>query len=140
MTTVRGGFLVDPLKSFMGQELLRQWDVAMRRLLTFRAKNEERFNDVHHADIIQDSVNEIIRIYRWLEWPFKESLRADVTDWRKGNPPSDSRFNVAEFNLDLAEIRERFSYYTRRFPPRSLADYPRGGATMPPLPNVEARL
>jgi hypothetical protein len=120
ITTVRADFLIDPLKSFMGNELMREWDMAMQRLLRFRANNESRFKDVHHADIIQDSLQEITAIYRWLDWPESEQFRADVIAWRKGNPPGDNRFEVADFNLDLAEITRRFAYYLERFPPRTL--------------------
>jgi hypothetical protein len=115
MATVRADFLKDPLKEFMGPELTREWDLALRRVLDFRRRHETRFFDIHHADEIEDSAREISRVYRWLGWPLTERHLVAVVAWRKGNPPGDNRFNVEDFAMDLAKIRTQFSYYTVQF-------------------------
>ena len=121
MTTVRADFLEDPLKRFMGAELPREWDLAMRRLLGFRAGRESRFYDVHHADLITDSAREIKRLYGRLDWPLTDKHLDAVAAWRKSNPPAENRFNLTDFGMNLEKIREQFAYYTNRFAPRALA-------------------
>ena len=113
--TVRKEFLEDPLAEFFGRHTMNFWDTALRRMLEFRDGHRDRFIDIYHADQIADPIPGLKRLYAWLAWPMTDTYLEMVQAWRQKNPKADNPYDPAEFGLNLAEMRGRFTHYTDRF-------------------------
>jgi hypothetical protein len=118
---VRTQFNVDPMKIFYGQHVTDFWDMAMKRLLAFRSRNEARFFDIYHGDQLIDAVPALSKLYEWLGWPLPARYIADLRAWRQSNPKADNPYAAADYGLDTAKLRTRFAYYTDRFFPQLVA-------------------
>jgi hypothetical protein len=96
----------------------RIWELAMRRLLDFRTRHEERFFDIYHTDLLANSPNEIGRLYKWLGWPLDQRVVDAIIPWRSAHPRQDKSYRAEATRFDPAELRRRFAFYTQRFAAR----------------------
>lgn len=97
-----------------------EWcELGMRKMIAFRdAGNEHRFFDIHFAAFQQDPLPIIAQLYDFLGEPFTAEARDRMLAWRRDTPRDrhgKHRYDAAEFGIDLAQLRERFDFYTRRF-------------------------
>jgi len=80
--------------------------------------SDERFVDVHFADLVRDPVGTVEQVYRALDWPFPESARQRIAEY-SANKPKDSRgphrYSLEEIGLDARKERERFGFYTKHY-------------------------
>jgi hypothetical protein len=105
-----------------GAYIARHW-VAMleemiRRIEAFRARHPEvRVLDVAYGELVRDPVGTVERIYAaWgdtLSPVAREAIAAYAAAHPKG-AKGEHRYDVAEFGLDAAELRERFAGYVAR--------------------------
>lgn len=116
MHHVRSVFLADPLPALMGPAMVKNWSLAMRRLLEFRERiGEDRFHDVAHADQLADSIAILKGVYDYLGWPFDEDSAKRIYEWREDNPKGKHKPDPALFAIDSDHLGEEFLFYTTRF-------------------------
>ena len=106
-------------KAWMGAVNVESSEIGMQRMIAFReAGNEQRFFDIHFAPFQKDPFPVLEKLYAFLGEPFTDAARARMLAWRE-NTPRDKHgrheYSPGEFGLDIAALRDRFSFYTERF-------------------------
>jgi hypothetical protein len=96
--------------------LLRE---SIARIDAFRPTHPEHaICDVHYADLVQDPVATVATIYGSLGIDLEPSARAAIADYAAQHPKGEfgaHRYDLAEFGLDVNELREQFAGYTERY-------------------------
>ncbi len=75
---------------------------------------DERFVDVHFADIVRDPVAAVGRVYEQLGWDYPQSVREAIGCYARAKPPGAQgvhRYSLEGTGLDAAEETERFRFY-----------------------------
>jgi hypothetical protein len=107
---------------YFGKHCVDDWDHALRRFLAFRDRvGEERFYDIAFDDLQSDPVGSVRGLYDWLGEDLTPDTAAAMQTWWDGSQDDRSaggghRYTPEEFGLDADELRERFAYYSERFP------------------------
>jgi hypothetical protein len=119
-TMLQGGNqAIDPLE--VGELNVRQWGLAMDRLLAFRdCGREDRFFDIGFSAFQADPIAEIRQLYRWLDRPLTHETVERMRSWREDNPRDKHgvhTYEAANFGLDDATLANRFAAYGERFGP-----------------------
>jgi hypothetical protein len=87
--------------------------------MAFRdAGAEHRFFDIHFAPFQKDPFPSLERLYAFLGETLTPEARARMQAWRESTPRDKHgihTYDLAEFEIDLAAVRERFRFYTDRF-------------------------
>ncbi len=110
----------DPL--YFGRHCVDDWDRALRSFLAFRDRvGEERFYDIAFADLQRDPVGTVRGLYDWLGEDLTPETAAAMQEWWDGSQEDRSaggghHYTPEEFGLDNDELRERFAYYSERYP------------------------
>ena len=103
----------------VGEEQVGLWSLALLRLRHFRDRaGEERFADVYFTDLLGDPVETIERAYARLSLPFTHQARERIGAWAAAHPQGRHgrhAYQLADFGLDVADVRARFAFYTSRF-------------------------
>jgi hypothetical protein len=106
-------------KKYLGEVNAATWELGMRRLIAFRkAGTERRFFDIHFAPFQKDPFPIIERLYAFLGEPLTAEALARMKKWREETPREkhgDHRYDPADFGLSVAELHERFRFYSERF-------------------------
>ncbi|MBW2274785.1 MAG: sulfotransferase [Deltaproteobacteria bacterium] len=79
---------------------------------------DERFVDVHFADLVRDPGGTVEGVYAKLGWPFPQSVRDDIADYAAHKPKGSRgthRYSLEEVGIDAGEERERFRFYMERY-------------------------
>lgn len=108
-----------PDKKWMGEVNTMVCELGMRRMIEFRDKgNEHRFFDIHFAPFQKNPFPTLEKLYEFLGEEFTPEARARMKAWRE-NTPRDKHgrheYNPGDYGLDIAQLRERFRFYTERF-------------------------
>lgn len=103
---------------YLGRLNVDQWVKGMERLLAFRdAGNDHRFYDIDFRAMQADPIGEIRGLYEWLDEPLTPAFELGMKAWWTRNAEAREQ-NVhpdpAEFELDLDEVRARFTPYIER--------------------------
>jgi len=105
-----------------GQQWGARMSRAMRRCMEVRENHEERFIDVFFADVLDDPLEQIRRIYAFAGWEFTEDAVTSMQRWADDNS-RDKReahhYTLEEFGLSEADIQRDFAEYRARFVPQS---------------------
>jgi len=107
---------------YFGRHCVDDWDRPLRRFLAFRDRvGEDRFYDIAFADLQRDPVGSVRGLYEWLGEELTPETAAAMQEWLDGSQEDRSsggghRYTAEEFGLDDDELRQRFAYYTERFP------------------------
>ena len=106
-------------KGFIGAMNMDWCELGMRRMIAFReAGNDHRFFDVHFAEYQKDPRPVMERLYAFLGEDFTDDIWARMLAWRT-NTPRDKHgghdYDAADYGIDLAQLRERFRFYSERF-------------------------
>jgi len=75
--------------------------------------------DVLFHDYMGQEIETVEKIYRLAGVPFDTESKAALTGYQDDHPRGRFgrvRYNLADFDLDAEELRERFRFYTDRFP------------------------
>jgi hypothetical protein len=115
----------------VGQLNVRQWGMAMDRLLAFRDSGREaRFLDIGFSAFQADPIAEIRRLYGWLGYQLTDETERRIRSWREDNPRDKHgvhTYEAVNFGLDEAELAQRFGAYCERFEPLLHSVNERGG-------------
>lgn len=106
-------------KSFLGSLNVDTWELGLRRLVAFRAGDQNhRFFDIQFAPFQRDPFPILEQLYHFLGEDLTTEARARMQSWRQ-NTPRDKHgrhdYEASDFGIDPAQLRERFRFYTERF-------------------------
>jgi hypothetical protein len=108
---------VDPVA--IGEEWLRKVARMMDRALDVRADREDRgFVDVQYADLMEDPMAEVARIYDALDISLTPEARHAIDAQRRASPQhayGRHVYDAADFALTEERIAARFARYRDRF-------------------------
>ncbi|MGH0038520.1 MAG: sulfotransferase family protein [Myxococcota bacterium] len=79
---------------------------------------DDRFVDVHFADLVRDPVATVADVHRRLGWDFPPEVRRRVAEYAAARPRAARglhRYSLAGVGLDGGELRERFRAYMERY-------------------------
>jgi hypothetical protein len=79
---------------------------------------EERFLDVHHADLHLDPMGTMQSIYDFLGLELTADVEAALAEWQRVNRSGahgDHRYSAEQFGLTAEQIRDDYEPYIRRF-------------------------
>jgi hypothetical protein len=94
---------------------LFQQEIADR---TSGALPNERFVDVHFADIVRDPVAAIGSVYERLGWELPATAREQIASYARSKPQGSRgvhRYSLEGTGLDAAEETERFRFYMEHY-------------------------
>ncbi len=111
--------LEDFQTSISGQEFFEPqvviWVRSLSRLMDFRKRHEDIFFDIHHAELLKDSIGQVRRAYQWLGWQFPPALEAAIADWRATHPRDVAPSASWKVDVNVPDIERRFAFYRDRF-------------------------
>jgi Sulfotransferase family len=106
-------------KAYLGASNAEWCLLGMRRMIEFRAAgNEHRFFDVQFTDFQRDPLGAIDGLYQFLGEELTAAARTRMLAWRDSTPRDkhgEHTYDPADFGIDLAELREKFRFYSERF-------------------------
>lgn len=106
---------VDPRR--VGRDVMEIWSLYLSRAVTARRRHRDlsgQFFDAHFEDTLEDPVDLLRRAYEHFGLRFTEETAARMSAFLADNPRGSRgvhRYVREDFDLDLAEIRDRFSEY-----------------------------
>lgn len=95
-----------------------KWSNAVRKAEAVRRAHPGQVIDIIHADFHRDPVAVIERIYEFIGMELTGQARADMALRIAGKPELSHgvhRYDIADFGMDEAEIRDRFGGYVQQF-------------------------
>lgn len=108
---------LDPLA--LGASQVDFWARGVERGLALRERlGDDRFVDVHVADLVADPVAAVGALYDGVGWTFTEAAERGVAGWWADNPPGkhgEHHPDPGRFGLVAEEVRDRFASYLDRF-------------------------
>ncbi len=103
----------------LGAEQLEHWWEAVRRAMEFRDRmGDERFADVTFAALQTEPMEALAGALEHIGIPFDETSRASVAAWAGTHEPGahgTHTYQLSDFGLEPAQIRERFAPYYAAF-------------------------
>jgi hypothetical protein len=99
---------------------LRQWGVALDRVLAFREEpaRDAKFFDIGFTEFQADPLTEIRRLYAWLGDELGDDTVERMVAWRADNPRDKfgkHEYDGAQFGITAAGLENRFGGYRERF-------------------------
>lgn len=82
------------------------------------SQNEEQFLDIYYPDLIKDPVKTVYKIYDNFGYHFDPALELRINNWLKENKQYKygvHRYDLEEFGLKSAYLKEQFKTYYERF-------------------------
>jgi hypothetical protein len=111
---------VDPLRS--ATDWGGRMNRALHRCMDFRETHNDRFADVWYEDLLSNPLPEIRKIYDFVGLEFTAEAEAAMNRWQVDNQrdkrPS-HEYDLREFGLTEAGIRQEFARYRERFVDRN---------------------
>ncbi len=110
---------VDPARC--GRDVMDMWSLALHRAVEARRRHSDKpgqFFDAHFEDTLNDPVDILRRAYAHFGIEFTDTARDRMAAFLAANPRGSRgvhKYAREDFELDLAEIRERFSEYCSEF-------------------------
>ena len=103
----------------LGREVSDHLRIGMENAIAARQRlGEHRFIDVHHRDLVTDSVSTLKGVYDALDlepWP---TFELDVRNWQANNRTGargEHRYTAEQFGLSASQIRADYDFYIRHF-------------------------
>ena len=119
MASLSGPTAETPDPAYFGHLMSQTLEQNLKRLIAFRDDGrEDRFYDIHFADLQKNPLVEVEGLYKFLGEPLRPEARALMGQWWEANslvPTADRSHKAADFGLDLGELDKRFAFYTARF-------------------------
>ncbi|MET0240363.1 MAG: sulfotransferase [Sphingobium sp.] len=104
----------------IGEDVLRFTETGMRRMIAFREGcGDDRFFDIYFEDFQADPFPLIADLYGWLGEELTEDAVAAMRRWRAEKPLEAQRYersDMAIFGFQAPALRDRFRFYSDRFP------------------------
>jgi hypothetical protein len=110
---------VDPAR--IGRNVIDVWSLSLQRAVEARRRHRDKpgqFFDAHFDDTLADPVDLLRRAYAHFGLDFTDAARDLMEAFLVANPRGSRgvhRYVPEDFDLDLGEIRERFSPYCDEF-------------------------
>ena len=110
---------VDPAR--IGRNVMDVWSEYLRRAVEARRRHRDKprqFFDVYFQDTLSDAVEVLRRAYEHFGLEFTDASHDRMRAFLAANPRGSRglhRYVREDFDIDLGEIRERFSDYCREF-------------------------
>jgi hypothetical protein len=103
--------------------IARRWchvlDLCVERIETFRAAHPGHpIVDIQYRDLVREPARTVARIYEAVGWPDDAGAMRAMEEFVAANPKGRfgaHRYDLADFGLDAAEVRERFAGYIERY-------------------------
>ena len=112
-------------RGWLGDVNIEFCELGMQRVIAYRdAGNDDRFFDVQFVDFQKDPLPVLENLYRFLGEEFSDEARRRMERWRRDTPRNkhgEHHYEASDFNINLAQLRDRFQFYSERFkliPPR----------------------
>lgn len=106
-------------KAWLGEVNTEFCELGMHRMMAFRdSGNDQRFFDIHFAPFMRDPFPILEQLYAFLGEELTTDTRARMTAWRNNTPRDkhgEHTYNPADFDIDLAHLRDRFRFYSDRY-------------------------
>lgn len=107
-------------KFYLARQNADWTELGLRRVIAFRddPAQDRRFFDIHFAPFQKDPFPILAELYNFLGEPFTQDAREKMEAWRRSSPRDKHgghSYDASEFGIDLAQLRERFRFYTERF-------------------------
>ncbi len=110
----------EPDLHYLGQHLADVRVECLRRLIAFRDDgNEDRFLDIGFADMQADPMAQIRRLYGWLGEELSDVAATRMSAWWDENSrerQGSRRHEPETYGVTADGLRERFAFYSERFP------------------------
>ena len=110
---------LDPKR--IGRQVMDMWTLALQRATEARRRHRDKptqFFDAYFEDTLADPVDLLRRAYDRFGLDFTDETRDRMARFLAANPRGSRgvhRYVLEDFDLDLGEIRERFSDYCTEF-------------------------
>jgi hypothetical protein len=110
---------VDPAR--IGRNVMDVWSLYLQRAVEARRRHRDKpgqFFDAHFEDTLDDPVDLLRRAYAHFGLDFTDIARDRMAAFLAANPRGSRgvhQYSREDFDLDLGEIRERFSEYCSEF-------------------------
>ena len=110
---------LDPKR--IGQQVMDMWTLALERATAARRRHRDKpaqFFDAYFEDTLADPVDVLRRAYEHFGLDFTDETRDQMATFLAENPRGSRgvhSYMREDFDLDLDEIRERFSEYCTEF-------------------------
>ncbi len=110
---------LDPAR--IGRQVIDMWTLALQRATEARRRHRDKpgqFFDAHFEDTLADPVDLLRRAYGHFGLHFNDETRDRMATFLAANPRGSRgvhTYLLEDFDLELGEIRERFSEYCTEF-------------------------
>jgi hypothetical protein len=106
-------------RAWIGERWVNVLDMCVERVNTFRDANPDHpIIDVQYSDLMSRPVDTVAEIYRAAGGALDEQAAAAMATFLAENPKGKygaHRYDLAEFGVDAAAVRERFQGYVERY-------------------------
>jgi len=106
-------------KHWTGARALTMWSEGIKRAMASRERlGEDRFVDVHNADVVKDPVGTFEKLYAELGFQLDDGLRSRLEDYHRRNAKGahgSHDYTPEEFGLSDVRVRDAFREYIDRF-------------------------
>jgi hypothetical protein len=119
--TVRGLASDSVNPQHVGRQQMDMWGAALDRSVEARRKHADKgaqFFDLQFEEIVADPVAALGRAYAHFDIPFRDDVESRMRRFMTDNPRDKHghhRYELADFGMELGEIRERFAEYCEAF-------------------------
>ncbi|MFZ5556205.1 MAG: sulfotransferase family protein [Pseudomonadota bacterium] len=118
---LRGAFCTRADEAAIAADVASRWSGFLAELPSRRREIDptgERTLDLAFDEVVRSPLEAVVRIYRWLGRPLPEETRACMTAYveraARASAPR-HRYDLRDFGLDPAALRERFRAYTESY-------------------------
>ena len=103
----------------LGREAANHLRVGVEQAIAARSRlGEDRFLDVHHRELIKDPMEQVRRVYAFLDLELTPAVEKAIDDWQvvnRSGAHGTHRYTPEEFGLTAAQLRSDFDFYVRHF-------------------------
>jgi hypothetical protein len=115
----RGQVVAEPDVAMFAPIVLQQLQAHVDRPLRARRRlGDDRFFDLHYAELLRDPIGQMRKLYEWAGDDLTDEVEEAMSDWLARNPQD--RFGVwpyslDEFDLTVADVEPFFDAYLGAF-------------------------
>ena len=117
--TIRARYYKSQDLEELGSEQLKLMSKMMHRAVDFRKSHPELANqwiDIRFADLVEDPMGTVARVYRKFNWPLKSGALASMNRWnveqaRKREQEVRPQYRLADYGLTPSVVNEAFKDY-----------------------------
>ena len=117
--TIRARYYKSQDLEELGSEQLKLMSKMMHRAVDFRKSHPELANqwiDIRFADLVEDPMGTVARVYRKFNWPLKSGALASMNRWnveqaRKREQEVRPQYRLADYGLTPSDVNEAFKDY-----------------------------